>query len=305
MKSYVNVPLRGFQRLRELTALYAFRRATLVDEAEQLVKGVQEHSARIETLLGEPLKGKRILEVGPGQLLKRSRIFGVDNQVVGIDLDELPGGGLSGFIGVWKANGPLRALKTLARRALGMDRHFLRSLYAILPAARDASVEFLRCDAARTGFVDADFDVTVSNSVLEHIPDPEALVQEMIRVTRPGGVFSHIVHLYTSDTGAHDPRSYLADRQSDGKGLPYWCHLRPALQHISAPNCYLNCWRLSEWVSLVERLMPGASVENIPQHPNPVIARELASLRAAGELADYSDAELITDCLIISWRKPE
>ena len=225
----------------------------------------------------------------------------MDNHVVGIDLDEVPGGGLSGFIGVWRANGPLRAFKTLARRVLGMDRHFLRSLYAALPEARNASVDFVRCDAAHTGFADADFDVTVSNSVLEHIPDPEALVQEMIRITRPGGVYSHIVHMYTSDTGAHDPRSYLTDRQD----LPYWCHLRPAHQHLSAPNCFLNCWRIGDWVSLVDRLLPGAVVENIPQQPSPVIARELASLRAAGELPDYTDVELVTDCLIISWRKPE
>lgn len=301
MKSYVNVPLRGWQRLRELTALYAFRRATLADEAEQLVNGVRDHSARIEVLLGEPLKGKRILEVGPGQVLKRARIFGAHNDVVGIDLDEVPGGGLSGFIGVWRANGPLRACKTLARRALGMDRHFLRSLYAILPEARRASVDFVRCDATRTEFADAAFDVTISNSVLEHIPDPEALTEEMIRITRPGGVFSHIVHLYTSDTGAHDPRSYLEDR----KALPYWCHLRPAHQHLSAPNCYLNGWRMSDWLALVERQLPGATVDTIPQQASPVIAQELARVRAAGELPDYSDTELVTDCLIISWRKPE
>jgi len=300
MKSYVNVPLRGFRRFRELAALYSFRRASLENEAEQLVTGVREHSERIEALLGEPLKGKNILEVGPGQLLKRARIFGVDNEVVGIDLDELPGGGLAGFMGIWRANGPLRAIKTLARRVLGMDSHFLRSLYAILPQARQASVDFVRCDATRTGFADAKFDVTVSNSVLEHIPDPEALTQEMIRITRNGGVFSHIVHLYTSDTGAHDPRSYLTDRQD----LPYWCHLRPTHQDLSMPNCYLNGWRMADWISLVERLLPGAKVENIPQQPSPVIARELAQLRQAGELPDYSDAELITDCLIISWRKP-
>ena len=300
MKSYVNVPLQGFRRVRELLALYWFRRATMADEANQLVKGVREHSQRIEALLDEPLHGKRILEVGPGQLLKRARIFGVSSSVVGIDLDEVPGGGLSGFIGVWRANGPLRALKTLARRMLGMDRHFLRSLYAILPEAQQAHVDFVRCDATRTGFSDAEFDVTVSNSVLEHIPDPIALTQEMIRITRAGGVYSHIVHLYTSDTGAHDPRSYLENRSD----LPYWAHLRPQFQNQSTPNCYLNRWRITDWMSLAEQCLPGATVELIPEQAAPAIERELLTLRANGELPDYSDAELITDCLIISWRKP-
>lgn len=300
MKSYVNVSLPGWKRLRELAALYEFRKAGQADEAAGLVKGVREHSARMESLLGQELRGKRILEVGPGQLLKRARIFAVDNEVTGIDLDEIPGTGLSGFIDVWRANGPLRACKTLARRALGMDRHFLESLYEILPTARDASVRFERRDATSTGFADGEYDVTTSNSVLEHIPDPEALVKEMIRVTRSGGVFSHIVHLYTSDTGAHDPRSYLQDHAS----LPYWCHLRPSQQHLSAPNCYLNEWRMEQWLDLVRSLLPGAEVEPIPGEPDPVIAAELARLRDSGELSDYTDAELVTDCLIISWRKP-
>lgn len=300
MKSYVNVSLPGWKRVRELAALYEFRRAGQAGEAEGLIKGVREHTARIEKLLGEPLRGKRILEVGPGQLLKRARIFAVDNEVTGIDLDEIPGTGLTGFIDVWRANGPLRACKTLARRALGMDRHFLESLHEQLPGTRDANVRFVRCDATDTGFDDGHYDVTMSNSVLEHIPDPEALVAEMLRITRSGGVFSHIVHLYTSDTGAHDPRSFLQDHS----GVPYWCHLRPSQQHLSAPNCYLNGWRMQQWLDLIAGLLPGAEVEAIPAQPDPVIAAELARLRSEGELDDYTDAELVTDCLIITWRKP-
>lgn len=300
MKSYVNVPLRGWQRLRELGSLYAFRRRMQADEASKLVQGMREHVGRIEAVLGEPLRGKQILEVGPGQLLKRARILAVDNQVTGIDLDDLPAGGLGGFMQTWRVNGPVRALKTLGRRALGLDRKFLQSLHDILPATRDVKVEFRRCDAARTGLPGASFDVTVSNSVLEHIPDPAALVQEMIRITRPGGVFSHIVHLYTSDTGAHDPRSYLGEHP----GLPYWAHLRVDWSHLSAPNCYLNQWRLQDWLTLFEQVMPGVQLEFIPGQPSPAVARALAELRGNGELRDYSDIELVTDCLIVSWRKP-
>ena len=300
MRSYVNVPLRGWQRLRELTTLYAFRRRLQADEARQLVQGVREHVARIESALGEPLHDKQILEVGPGQLLKRARVLAVNNSVTGIDLDELPSGGLSGFLETWRVNGSVRALKTLGRQVLGLDRQFLQSLHAILPEARDVQIMFRRCDATRTGLSGASFDVTVSNSVLEHIPDPPALVQEMLRITRPGGVFSHIVHLYTSDTGAHDPRSYLGEHPD----LPYWAHLRPACRHLSSPNCYLNEWRLSDWLALFERAMSGAHIEYIPGKPSPAIARALAELRREGELAEFSDAELVTDCLIVTWRKP-
>lgn len=300
MKSYVNVPLNGFQRIRELFALYAFRRALQKQEVAQLIQGIREHTERIESLLGAPLRGKDILEVGPGQLMKRARIFGVRNQVTCIDLDEFPTDDISGLLRMWQTNGAMRALKTLGRRLLGMDRQFLSGLYAAMPEARNADVKFLRSDATRTGFANASFDVTVSNSVLEHIPDPEALVQEMVRLTRSGGVFSHIVHSYTSDTGAHDPRSYLLQHPD----LPYWCHLRPACQHLSAPNCYLNKWRLADWLAMFERQLPNAYIEKFPGEPAPHVAAALNALRQAGELPDYSDEELLVDVLFVSWRKP-
>jgi SAM-dependent methyltransferase len=300
MKSYVNVPLKGWQRLRELRTLYAFRRRMQSDEARNLVQGVTEHVTRIEGLLGEPLRDKRILEVGPGQLLKRARIFAVGNEVTGIDLDDLPADGLSGLLQTWRVNGAVRALKTLGRRALGLDRRFLQSLHEILPATRDVKVGFKRCDATSTGFPSAVFDVTVSNSVLEHIPDPTALVQEMIRITRPGGVFSHIVHLYTSDTGAHDPRSYVGEHRE----LPHWAHLRSDCRHLATPNCYLNEWRMRAWMDLFQATMPGVQIEFVPREPSPTMTQALADLRRKGQLQDYSDTELVTDCLIVSWRKP-
>lgn len=300
MKSYINVPLNAYQRIRELAALYAFRRVRNKQEVKQLIRGVQEHTSRIEKVLGEPLRGKDILEVGPGQLLKRARIFGAHNHVSCIDLDDLPTDDMAGLFRMWQANGGMRALKTLGRRLLGMDREFLKGLYAVMPEARNADVKFFRSDATHTGFANASFDVTLSNSVLEHIPDPEALVQEMVRLTRPGGVFFHIVHSYTSDTGAHDPRSYLPQHPD----LPYWCHLRPAYQQLSAPNCYLNKWRLADWQAMFERQLPNVHIEKLPGEPAPHVADALNAVRQAGELADYSDEELIVDVLFVSWRKP-
>jgi SAM-dependent methyltransferase len=36
-------------------------------------------------------------------------------------------------------------------------------------------------------FANGAFDLTYSSNVLEHVPDPEGMVAEMVRVTRPGG----------------------------------------------------------------------------------------------------------------------
>jgi SAM-dependent methyltransferase len=40
-----------------------------------------------------------------------------------------------------------------------------------------------------TDFPDGHFDLVMSNQVLEHVPDPEAVIAEVFRVIKPGGLF--------------------------------------------------------------------------------------------------------------------
>ncbi|MCU0864531.1 MAG: class I SAM-dependent methyltransferase [Planctomycetes bacterium] len=50
---------------------------------------------------------------------------------------------------------------------------------------------YLQRSATDTGLPDRFVDVVVSNSVLEHIPDPDATLAELARITRPGGFALH------------------------------------------------------------------------------------------------------------------
>lgn len=52
-------------------------------------------------------------------------------------------------------------------------------------------ITFLQKSAADTGLPDAQVDLIVSNSVLEHVPDPEGTVRELARITKPGGFAMH------------------------------------------------------------------------------------------------------------------
>jgi ubiquinone/menaquinone biosynthesis C-methylase UbiE len=45
-----------------------------------------------------------------------------------------------------------------------------------------------RCDAKRLPFGDGSFAAVMSNSIVHHIPRPEAVLAEMVRVLRPGGL---------------------------------------------------------------------------------------------------------------------
>jgi ubiquinone/menaquinone biosynthesis C-methylase UbiE len=50
-----------------------------------------------------------------------------------------------------------------------------------------ANVEVIQGDAHRTGFPTASYDLVHARTLLINIPDPDAVVAEMVRLTRPGG----------------------------------------------------------------------------------------------------------------------
>ena len=58
---------------------------------------------------------------------------------------------------------------------------------------------------------DGDADVVFSSNVLEHVPDPMGLIEEMIRVTRPGGLVYLSYCNWYSPWGGHEmsPWHYL------------------------------------------------------------------------------------------------
>lgn len=66
-------------------------------------------------------------------------------------------------------------------------------------------------DGYRLPFADAVADVTFSSNVLEHVAEPMRLVDEMVRVTRPGGLLYVSFTAWYSPWGGHEtsPWHYL------------------------------------------------------------------------------------------------
>ncbi|HZO87426.1 MAG TPA: class I SAM-dependent methyltransferase [Chthonomonadaceae bacterium] len=268
--------------------------------AIQFLQSVEQRVARY---IGLRLEERDVLIIGPGQGSTEMAFFGVKNRVVGIDLDVIARGfSLSAYLAMLRRNGPTRMIKTLARKCLGLDALAARELKKQLGIRRFPSTSLRQMDAARMAFPDASFDFVYTFAVFEHIPKPDAAIQEIVRVLRPGGACYISLHLYTSEGGCHDPRVFADDPQRP----PYWAHLRPQHREKVQPNAYLNELRLAEWHRLFQEHMPGVQFETdgFHQELHERLSAELSRIRANGELQDYADEELLSVNLIAIWRKP-
>ncbi|MBN2760061.1 MAG: methyltransferase domain-containing protein [Rhodobacteraceae bacterium] len=299
MKSY----LRGDRDLRsiasELSGIYTRQTRDIPGNVRYALEQQRDMVAAIEELRGAPLVDCDVLELGAGQTRLFLMTTALTNRAIGLDLEPTPDHlGLADIWRIWRQNGALRAIKTLGRYALGIDRKTRAELarqLGVRPA--QLKTQIVAGDALAMPFADASFDAVVSTSVFEHLPDPAQAAAEVARVLRPGGVAHMITHLYTSHTGAHDMRLFV-----DPKALPPWPHLRDATRGLVQPNSYLNEWRLAQYRRGFEDHWPGhTDFLGVEDHPSQA---DLDALRAKGELQEYNDEELRASVLVTSWRKP-
>jgi SAM-dependent methyltransferase len=267
----------------------------------------REIAESYRSLTGKPFQRQDILVVGAGQTPREVIAFGVNNSVTAIDLDVIPMGWKPGqYVQLLKENGATRTVKTVGRKAIGIDRRLNRKLQTALddgsPGGAHRRATYLQMDAAKMSFGAGSFDLAYSFSVFEHLPDPAAVLRETIRVLRPGAVLSISVHLYAAEGGCHDLRIFAGDRE----GIPYWAQLRPKHSHTVIESCYMNKWSLAQWRELFSGLCPGGT-ETLERHEDPFgtqLIGELATIRDGGELQDYTDDELLAVNYRVVWQKP-
>jgi phosphatidylethanolamine/phosphatidyl-N-methylethanolamine N-methyltransferase len=126
-----------------------------------LVFGAVFERGRKASIAAAERVGGRILEVGVGTGLSLPD-YSWSNRVIGVDL-----------------SAPM--LRKAQARAL---EHRLTNLDGLAVM-----------DAQRLGFQDGAFDVVVAQYVITAVPDPEATLDEFVRVLRPGGEIVLVNHL--------------------------------------------------------------------------------------------------------------
>jgi SAM-dependent methyltransferase len=273
------------------------RRGLDADVALRLER-LRRDEARVAELLG-PVEGRRILVIGPGQLLREARYFALRNEVTAVDLDVIARDRHPvDYLRMLRRNGAGRVAKTLGRKLLGSDRAHLAAW------RRALGVSALRAPSLVVGDIcdgppeEGAFDAVLSWSVFQHLPDPAPALRSACRALRPGGVLYTGIHLYTSNTGHHDIRAFTGGRAA----LPPWGHLRGAVRSQVRPSAFLNEWRLGDWRELFQRLAPGCDEFQERYGEEELCRRLTPALR--GELADYTDEELFTVDLFYRWQKP-
>jgi SAM-dependent methyltransferase len=149
-----------------------------------------------------PLAGRTVLDIGggPGYLTAAVRARGGNCCLLEPDPAELA------------RRRPAFAARDLAARDLAA-----RDL-----AARDlAAGGTVIADGYRLPVRDGAADVCLSSNVLEHVRDPRGLVDEMVRVTRPGGLIYLSFTNWYSPWGGHEmsPWHYLGPRAAERRYL--------------------------------------------------------------------------------------
>ena len=89
--------------------------------------------------------------------------------------------------------------------------------------ARAKGLRVRQGDLAGQGYPSSSFDAVIASHVIEHVPDPEALLVEALRVLRPGGTLV----LYTPNAASLGRRHY----REDWRGLEPPRHL-----HVFTPQ---------------------------------------------------------------------
>lgn len=243
-------------------------------EHERTIYAARERDLAPLIDLGQP---RRILDVANGRLRPQQSLLRTGgHQVYGIDYVNRPGAGF-----------PDRAYR-VARRIYAWN-------LGLAPEAM-APDRLICGDVGRLPFPDGFFDMAVSAAAFEHFLDVPAVVRELQRVVRPGGLVWVLVHLFTSPSGGHNVTFTEIPLRSIPAGVEPWDHLRRRRLPFSVP---LNEWRRDQYLAAF-----GECFELVKHYPLIREGEHLLTPELSAELGAYDREELTSLAYIIVARRP-
>jgi SAM-dependent methyltransferase len=146
-------------------------------------------------------------------------------------------------------------------------------------SARGSVTEgFLRASGLELPITDGSLDLCISSNVLEHVPDPERMASEMLRVVRPGGVVWLSWTTWLSPWGGHEtaPWHYLGGHRAAD---------RYAAKHGRRPKNACSAGRMVRWAKAQRET---AEVLDVRPRYHPDWARWVASVPGVREAASWN-----------------
>ena len=294
---YTTSKLGARGRLREYARLVTVHRNPHRD-VEAVASTLTRAIDRIEAELGRPIQGCRVVDVGAGQRRIAASVFAAAGcTAIALDAEVVPSRlTIRTTVGLARREGAVRATKTVARRALGLDRRFGELLCARLGVRQLSPPASVCMDACELGLRGEAVDVVFSRCLFEHLGDPAKAATELARVLRPGGLMYLAINPFTGPLGAHDP-----DVMS-GRVPMDWAHVQRCPSRRSTSNAFLNRWRVSDYERMFAELLPGCSVASWSP-PDCELEARLSQLVDAGELDGFARSELLAREVVVVWRK--
>jgi SAM-dependent methyltransferase len=253
-------------------------------------------------LTGLSFHGLKTLEIGHGQMpLLVAYYASLGNESYGIDLDVTPQGlaDLESYYKLVKTNGWLRAIKTFTKEITGFNNLVRKEFVKQMKLTSWPQFTLLQGDAKKIPFPDHYFDFIYSTDVFEHLDDPSLVINELIRLLKPGGcIWLAFLH-YGHANASHDLRYITKSKDAPEP----WSHLIPEKSETVQQGAFVNTLRIKDWQHLFLEKCPGVRFNKI-YSDNDYLKQSLKHARIMGHLSGYDDDELLTDYFIVSWKKP-
>lgn len=119
------------------------------------------------------------------------------------------------------------------------------------------NVSWMQQDACALSIPDSSFDVVISSECIEHVPDPEKALREMVRVLKPGGVI-----VVTTPNKVWYPVLWLSMvtgiRKFAGREIWLYPHVAAkileseGIKDVELDGCHLFPWQ----IPLAKRVLP-------------------------------------------------
>ena len=159
--------------------------------------------------------------------------------------------------------------------------HYVPSLNAV---AEEARKHIRRIEHSRADFPDAHFDLVLSNQVLEHVTEPEAVIADMARLLKSGGILIAAFPIRSTWYEGH-LGLYFAHRLPRGTVR----HAAFVAAHRLGFGLYRETLTASEWASKSERTLDDVCF----YYPRMRMLRALRTVGVANDISvDYMRTRL-------------